>query len=386
MPEPIRKLAIVGASVRAAAFSALRAGYEVVAADLFADADLQRACPATRLKRYPDSLAPWLAATECDAWLYTGALENQAELIGRLSKMRPLLGNGAASLRASRSPMVLQPVLKDAGVGFPETVDSPQRLPLDGSWLCKTYRGASGAGVWLLDGAAALERARRENAVYQRFVSGVSAAAVFLCGAESSTVFGVTRQLVGDARAGARPWHYAGSIGPLAVSREVAAQLNVLGDVLSRRFQLRGLVGVDLVLAAGRAWVLEINPRISSSAEIVERVVNQSAVAAHVAVCRGEPLPAPGEPAAAFHGKAVLYAKQAVTITPDFHRWCLEQSSVQIELCQLADIPPAGQAIPAGQPILTVFAAASEQDIDVELGRRLAEVEGRMHQADDQGE
>ncbi len=90
----LKRLAIAGASVRAAAFSALRAGYDVVTADLFADADLRAHCDATRIEAgYPEALADWLAATECDGWLFTGALENHHELINAMAKLRPLMGS-----------------------------------------------------------------------------------------------------------------------------------------------------------------------------------------------------------------------------------------------------------------------------------------------------
>ena len=392
MSEPIRKLAIVGASVRAAAFSALRAGYQVVAADLFADADLQRACVATRITGYPEALADWLAATDCDAWLYTGALENHAELISRMAKLRPLLGNGGEALREVRDPLLLQSALRDAGLAFPEAVDSPEGLSLDGSWLCKTYRGASGSGVWLLDGAAALERAEREQAVFQQFVGGVSAAAVLACSADGGQLLGVTRQLVGDAQAGAKPWHYAGSIGPLLISAEVGSQLSQLSDMLSKRFQLRGLVGVDLVITNNHAWLLEINPRYSSSVEIVERVTGISAITAHVAACNGitaNPI-APSQngrtdaPAVDLtnvptHGKTILYAKRLVAVTAEFFAWAIAQASVDFAERQLADIPHAGEEIQAGHPVLTVFAAAAAKEYDSALSNRLREVESRLY-------
>ena len=49
-------LLIFGASVRAAAFSALRAGLQPWCADLFADADLRARCPTIRVPAevYPD--------------------------------------------------------------------------------------------------------------------------------------------------------------------------------------------------------------------------------------------------------------------------------------------------------------------------------------------
>jgi uncharacterized protein len=380
MPDAVRKLAIVGASARAAAFSALRAGYEVEAADLFADADLQRHCSATRISGYPEALADWLAETDCDAWLYTGALENYPELLSRMGKLRPLLGNSGGALRAVRNPLVLQTVLASCGISFPETVDSSSKLPLDGSWLCKTYRGAGGSGVWLLFGAEARERAEGEKAFYQRFVSGISAAALMVCSPQGGRLLGVTRQLVGDARAGARPWHYAGSIGPLAVDKDVQSQLVKLAELLSSRFQLRGLVGADLVIADDRAWVLEINPRYTSSAEIVERVTSERLIATHIAACLDVSSQGQAENSAddGVHGKVVIYAKRNLTITADFNQWALAQSSVDIESCRLADIPHRGEGLHAGQPVLTVL-VTSPADLDAEITRRIKEVETRLY-------
>ena len=52
-------LLILGASVRAAAFSALRAGLRPWCVDLFADLDLRANCPALVIdaSRYPNGLA-----------------------------------------------------------------------------------------------------------------------------------------------------------------------------------------------------------------------------------------------------------------------------------------------------------------------------------------
>ena len=49
-------LTIVGSSARAAASSAVRAGFFVRAGDLFADADLAQVAEATRVADYPAGL------------------------------------------------------------------------------------------------------------------------------------------------------------------------------------------------------------------------------------------------------------------------------------------------------------------------------------------
>jgi predicted ATP-grasp superfamily ATP-dependent carboligase len=373
-----RKLAIVGASARAAVFSAVNAGYETVAADLFADADLRQACRATRVEAYPEGLAAWLAATECDGWLYTGALENYPALVDRMAAMRPLLGTCGDALRRVRDPAQLERAVQEAGLWFPETRPAADGLPLDGSWLAKTYRGSSGSGVWRLDGPAALERARRHGAQFQRLVAGEPAAAIFVVGAERSQLLGVTRQLVGGEGGSPSEFQYRGSTGRLHCSAGVASQLVRLGDALSS-MQLRGLAGVDLVIEGERAWVVEINPRYTASVEVVERATGGPAIAAHVAACTGATLPASGGPPASEHrfGKAILLADRDVTITDSFFRWALPQASIDPARRRLADLPAAGERIRAGRPVLTVLVESSG-DCRPALAARLAEVRERL--------
>jgi predicted ATP-grasp superfamily ATP-dependent carboligase len=379
MRRVIEKVAIVGASARAAAFSALRAGYHVVAADLFADADLARVANATRIAAYPDGFADWLAATECDAWMYTGALENSPNLVDRMAMIRPLLGSQGTGLRNVRDPLTLQEAIARAGVPFPESRASADGLERDGSWLCKTYGGASGSGVWRLDSDAALHRAEREHAIFQRVVPGEPAAAIFVVSKDGAKLWGVTRQFVGLFGAG--PWQYVGSLGPIDVGPLVKSQLAALGELLAKRFELRGIVGADLILGDEGASVIEVNPRYTASVEILERASGLPILAAHVAACgpddgvlataRHASTPAPR-----FHAKTIVFAPRTATILPTFFEWAMERAATSSDPPWLADIPHPGEVIQAGRPILTVFAAGdTEVACERQLRERIAEVE-----------
>src|SRR5262245_5672928 len=106
---------IVGASARAAAMSALRAGWSPWCADLFADADLERIAPVRRIAsdEYPDGLIDTLKDAPAGPWMYTGALENRPDLIARVD--RPLLGNSADGVRAVRKPELWTECLQTSG-------------------------------------------------------------------------------------------------------------------------------------------------------------------------------------------------------------------------------------------------------------------------------
>src|SRR5882672_6647359 len=94
-------LIIVGASARAAAFSALRAGLRPRCADLFADRDLRLRCHAARVAapNYPHHFLGIVGDKAPGPWIYTGGLENRRRLIGKMERTRQLWGNGEQVLR-----------------------------------------------------------------------------------------------------------------------------------------------------------------------------------------------------------------------------------------------------------------------------------------------
>jgi uncharacterized protein len=103
MPNP---LLIIGASGRAAAASALRAGLSPFVIDLFADADTVRLCPTLKcdLADYPHGFIELAKQAPPGPWMYTGGLENYPDVIAVISEARPLWGNGPEKLAEVRDP------------------------------------------------------------------------------------------------------------------------------------------------------------------------------------------------------------------------------------------------------------------------------------------
>ncbi|MEX2316684.1 MAG: ATP-grasp domain-containing protein [Pirellulales bacterium] len=386
MPEP---LAIVGASVRAAAASAVRAGFQPVTADLFADLDLRRIATATRISPYPAGFLDWLRALEPPAWMYTGALENHPELVDQMAWIAPLWGNPGDVLHEVRSPWILADALRESGFLFPETRPVPDGLPHDGSWLVKTYRGASGSGVSALVAGAPETSISR---CYQQRVAGTPCAGVFVANGESATLLGLTRQLVGEDWLRAREFQYAGSMGPYWVAEAAFCEMWRIGHELASRFSLMGLFGVDFIINEENVWTLEVNPRYTASVEIIERATGTTSIATHATACRGtEPWPwnrismwkesyktqfATTQPV---HGKAILFAKRPVVVAECFAEWALGESLMD-PWPRIADVSPANTPIAAGRPVITVFATgASVFDVEQQLRERVAEVEAKLY-------
>jgi len=365
---------IIGASTRAAAFSALRAGLKPRCLDYFADRDLAAICTVDRVESTAgvagmERLALGLPQAH---WLYTGPLENHPDRVKRISRAHRLHGNAPESLAGARDPFRLVEVLRRQGLPYLETRPDARRLPHDGSWLVKPIASAGGRLIQRLDHATVLHA---EPSYLQRFLDGPSYSALFLASqAGEAELVGVTRQLLG---APGSPFAYRGNIGPTLVPAPLMSRLHQMGNVLCSAFRLVGLFGVDYIQHDGEPWLVEINPRYTASVEILELATHRTLLAEHLRACGMDPveLPSAGKPGvltrkAPVVGKAILYARRnmvAPEIEFDDPR-CRDLLTVPA----IGHIPWPGMEIAAGEPIITLFTTGHDLS---ECETRLAEQE-----------
>jgi predicted ATP-grasp superfamily ATP-dependent carboligase len=387
-------LLLCGASVRAAAYSALRAGFQVWCADLFADADLRAICPdALQLTDSPLEIPEVLDRhAPPGPFLYTGGLENHPAVLDTIRQQRPVWGMTGDALRAVRDPITLQRVLAEGG--FP-TLEVRRTPPADSRrWLCKPLASGGGQHICFWERATSTELPT--DGYWQEFHSGAAFSALYLGDGTTATLIGMTEQLIGVSWLHAVPFAYCGNIGPLPLTESEQHFLEKLGTHLTRHFQLCGLFGLDLLREGEQFFVTEINPRYTASVELYELASQVPLLAWHgtmfdkdrisplAPVLRGEglevrgrtrgnldrfatalepltPNPSPlrtgarGEKQARpCLGKAIYYAPRDLVITDQF------QNYTPPELWQLplyADLPCPGTTVRAGHPVLTLFVA-----------------------------
>jgi len=381
--QPAGPLLILGASARAACSSARRAGMQPVAADLFADRDLQSIC---RCQQVDNSQRQWIAAArklvpDRTAWLYTGAFENQPGLVERISERLELWGTPAEALRRARDPQAVAAALDAAGLPSLQVRSSPPPPSSPLPWLRKPRRGSAGSGiqVWS-NGVASAETAsgptnglptRERETYFQQRAQGHVLSAVCLALPQSTWLLGVTSQVIGCQALGAGPFGYCGSLGPLRLPDRVSRQIAQIGATLATTARLRGLFGVDLIHNDDGNWVTEVNPRYTASVEVLERGTGIPFLAWHRWSCTrtSEHAAAPADrddrygpvclavrprvhPTAA---KLIVYAQQdlrAPQITASFD---------SDGFAQFADLPQPGQQILKGHPVCSVLARGPDR-------------------------
>jgi predicted ATP-grasp superfamily ATP-dependent carboligase len=336
---------IVGASVRAAAHSARRAGLSPGAIDRFGDADLVAVAATERLPgaAFPGGLPDAAGRFPPGPFLFTGDLENHPEVVAAIARSRPLWGVGPATLAAVRDPLAVCDALRRAGLPGPDVRATAAGLPRDGSWLVKPLRSAGGLGIQQLRNGNTTDA----GCYFQERREGRALGALYLAGRGEVELVGVVASRRG---APGEPFAYAGGVGPVPLDPGPERAIAAVGRALAAAFGLRGLFGVDLIERDGVPWPVEVNPRYTASVEILERATGRALLAEHRdAFVAGHRPPPPSRPSGRFHGKAIVYAPAAA-------RFPARRATHIAPFPRFADLPAPGAELAAGDPVLTVFA------------------------------
>lgn len=333
-----------------------------LALDYFGDADLAALAdhvPLRTLSLSRDLNRPRTAAAlaraalglDWEALAYSGGIENRPGLLEGLKRHGRILGNGPDVVARVRDPRALFGFLRRAGIPHARTwIGRNAGVPRgEGRDLWKGIR--SGGGMRVL--AARPGQVRPRGFYRQEFLAGIPGSVSFVADGERAVLLGLSEQLSGWRALGVRGFRYGGSIaGPVErlVPRRATAVLAGAVAAITARFRLRGLNGVDFILADGVPHVIEVNPRYTASMELLEELSGVNFFDLHLAaVLRGD-LPARrlALPPGRFMGKGILYAKRDLRVA----------DPEPLARLGCRDIPAAGEAIAAGHPICTVIARA----------------------------
>lgn len=379
------RVAVAGLSARLLAQSAERAGLNVVALDIFGDRDT-RAHAGMWFDIGGDGLsidrARLYDALECAARLprmlgliVTSGLEPLAMELSRSPRVPRFIGNGAQAL-AVRNPRRFFALLDEAHIPHPEVRFTPPENA-DG-WLVKRSDGCGGTHI---------EHARdmhhhHADAYFQRLSQGRSMSALFVAAHREVAVIGFAEQLT--VAVGTLPFVHAGSLGPIALPRDMAERIVHAIETIVWQTDLTGLNSIDFLLDADTFQVLEINTRPSSTMALYETAWPDAwprgLIGAHVEACLDGELPSNADmwtrTPATIAGQCVVFAPHGFTVTNAFSDACFNDPACH-------DVPLPGARIEAGMPVCTVSTAASTLDtLRIELERERARLLQRINDID----
>jgi uncharacterized protein len=345
-------LVVAALSARVLAEAAMQAGHQVLALDCFGDADTRRASlqwwPINKPggigiapRRFLSALAQAAAKHGATGWVAGAGFEDQPTLLAQGAKLLPLLGMGADEVRRLRDAQAFFACLDAAHIPHPEV---RWTLPADrhGWWV----KAAGGCGGWHIRAASGVRRLPAHSYV-QRDAIGTPMSATLLGDGQHICLLGINRQIV--QRTARHPFIYAGVVGPVAVSHRVAQQVEHIAQHLAAGMHWRGLVSLDFLLDGDDVLVLELNPRPPASL-----VLYPGALAAHLQVCSGGPVPSGPWRVDGVRGQRIVCAPRELRLNADLTQQLTRRPHLHVH-----DQPHAGQHFNAGDPLCSVQAQAS---------------------------
>lgn len=353
-------LAVAGLSARAMAEAAAADGFDVIALDLFGDADTKRASsqwlpigePAgMRIEpaRVLSALQALANRGDVIGWVAGGGFEGLPEVLEQGAAVVPLLGTTPQAVRRVREPAKFFGFLDARGIAHPEV---QQARPLDPTgWLLKD---AGGCGGWHIQRASVLGGTTVPRGHYfQREMAGTPMSATFVANGHDACLLGFNHLIV--RRKGTRPFVFCGVIGPVPLPAGLAARLMATLSALVAGFSLRGLGSLDFMLDGDHVGVLEINPRPPASLFLYARCVEHGVMRAHVNAClRGE-LPLRVSKPQGVSGSEVVFSRRPMVLSAQAALGLAARPGIH-------DLPAGATAFEAGDPVCSVQASGANGD------------------------
>jgi predicted ATP-grasp superfamily ATP-dependent carboligase len=372
----VRSILLCGGSVRSLAESAIAAGLRPLCVDFFEDEDLtellaqNRGRFVARIESFMELPKVTHSVRSSIPMLWAGGLENCPDVLRTIAGRRRVIGASPDVLEPLRDPFRLQSWLKAAGLSVPRIAFEFQ-ADTGCTWLRKPIAGSGGFGIRRIrkSNSSTPESGNpslfgQQRAYFQEYVDGVPMSAMCSMVSNRLQIHGASLQLTGWSSLGASEFHFCGNLGPVDPGEDVSRQILTAATTVVRHSGLTGVFGIDFILRRGRAWFLEVNPRMTASHFLYERHSRGALILEHLAAFgmtvakRTEPVirnPTVSDPSNVLC-RLILWTQKDFTVPDKFQSLILPQS---VSAVHIADCPRAGTVVPRRTPLCSIHVTGS---------------------------
>ncbi|WP_295616413.1 ATP-grasp domain-containing protein [uncultured Methanobrevibacter sp.] len=252
-----------------------------------------------------------------------------------------------------------------------------QQYP-NNQFILKPLQGSGGLGIFLLnnescnnnnDTNSILQNIPYENYILQEYVEGNSVSSSVLSSHDTQKNL-INTRLITEHDLGKNSFEYSGNILPLDENsikmfnrnqtnfeknnfniNELNKEMKNTSEDLIREFGLLGSNGIDYILDNdGDLKIIEINPRLQGTYELVENACGINMLDAHIKACEGEIIDIPD--ANQYSIKKIIYARKQLNIG-------------NLNIPNVYDIPYEGVKIEKDQPLVTII--SSDRNLDTAM-------------------
>ena len=346
----IKKINYIGCRVRPFIENSAAHKYEVSAVDGFNDADAARFAQESGGTLHPvedidadsrwDSISRGYEMLGGGDVIFCGPVEATPRILNEAAKKFTVHNAPAESVSRVREVAFLKSVAA-GDISFPST-----EYDASGRWLVKNIYGAGGTSVREYEGD---KLSRGEYP--QKHIEGKSIGACFVTSKGETSLLGTTRHLNGIKNLHQPEFWYGGLLYPASYGNGLRERVEKFGRRVGKESRLSGVWGADFILDGDDLlWLLEINPRFTSSLELVAKTHGIDIARLQIEAVNGTGLPPSLPDPKNVIGTAVCYAAADFTFRGE------------VAVNSVRDIPLQGTFIRRGEPLLSLYAEGERHD------------------------
>ncbi|TFG09430.1 ATP-grasp domain-containing protein [Candidatus Thorarchaeota archaeon] len=377
-----KRVAVAGFNARPLACSLKRAGAEVYVSDYWGDEDLSSCCeewisvlnprPNQRHRAeletpvhlsLAENLVENFDCSEMDHIVVGSSFDDHTDSLRLIEEESILTGNRSDLFMRARNPTIVAEYARRAGLMFPEkelvgSLSAALEAAAELGYPCliRPVVSGGGSGIRLMRSSADIECyvKRLEDSdeewqkVIEQYIPGIDlSCSVLGTGAEAITL-SLQGQLIGHPSAGRNcDFVYCGNYLPAQLDAKDTAHLKSACAQICKDLELVGSNGMDLVKGPdGGLWLMEVNPRIQGTLELLETTSKTSVSYMHIMASEGS-LPAK-MPQFRSGVKMIVYARASGKV-PNLLRWAGTH-----------DRSPEGVTVERGDPVCTIVESGSD--------------------------
>lgn len=311
-----RRVGIIGFNARPIACSAKKAGASVYVSDYWGDDDLSACCddwiailtptPGAR-QRQPlnvpiyeglvENLFYLTKESDLDYVIVGSGFDDRVHALYPLHKEGLLVGCSPKQMERARDFTSLSKIVKSLDMEFPRrvTVETPDEViensgEFNFPFLVRPTHSGGGSGIRYVRNSTDVVKAfgnpedgEYEPRVVQEYIRGSDISCSVLAAGDQALTLSVQGQLIGMPTAGRNcDFAYCGNYYPSTLSSDTISRITEVSEAISSKLNLNGSIGLDFVVDdSEQIWLMEVNPRIQGTLELMEAAGNISVTSLH---------------------------------------------------------------------------------------------------------
>lgn len=317
-----KHVGIIGFNARPIACSAKRAGAKVFVSDYWGDEDLSACCdswiailtptPGDRQRQpleiplYEGLVENLFYLTEeqkIDYFIVGSGFDDHIDALQPLYEEGVLIGCSPQQMKRARNFESLKKIAEAYDVRMPRRLEvrDPEEAiensaALRFPYLVRPTHSGGGSGIRFVRSTADVARVfgepedgEYESRILQQYVGGNDISSSVLAAGDLALTVSVQGQLIGMPTAGRNcGFAYCGNYYPSGLDRETESSIKKVSEAISTKLKLSGSVGLDFIIdMSGQIWLMEVNPRIQGTLELIEAASDMSLTNLHVLASEG---------------------------------------------------------------------------------------------------